>query len=145
MTRLRLIIQTVLDLFAGLPGDVAGVVLRCVANPCGRHDAAAGGTILNCAAVAGDGVGCALGYCGGGLVVDLCAAIPSCRSAMLVNLACTRLPAFGRLELPMGAPIGRCCCCDVAAGAMLRSWRCSNVVCWICCRCLCTSRGVLCS
>ena len=45
MTRLRLIIQTVLDLFAGLPGDVAGVVLRCAARTCGRHVAAAGGTI----------------------------------------------------------------------------------------------------
>ena len=126
----------------GLPGDVVGVVLRCVARPCGRHNAAAGGIILRWVAVGGGAAGCA---CSGGLVVDLCAAIPSRRSAMLVNLECTRLPRFGRLELPMGAPIGRCCCFGFAAGAVLRSWRCSSVVAWICCRRLCASRGVLCS
>ena len=44
--KVKLIVQTVLDLFAGLPGDVVAVALRCDARACGCHVAAAGGTIL---------------------------------------------------------------------------------------------------
>ena len=126
----------------GLPGDVVEWVLRCVARTCGCHIAVAGGTILRWVAFGGGAAGCA---CCGGLVVELCAAISSRRASMLVNLECTRLPGFGRLELPTGVSVSRCCRLGVAVGVVLRSWRCANVVAWICCRRLCASRGVLCS
>ena len=69
-------------------------------------------------------VGCALGCCGGGLVMDLCGDIPVCRTVMFVYLVCTRLPMSGRLELLMGAPIGPGCCCPIAIGGVVRCWRC---------------------
>ena len=47
--------------------------------------------------VGGDVVVGALPYCGVSLAR---------RSAMFVKLVCWRCPVFGRLVLPMGAPIG---------------------------------------
>ena len=129
--KVRLIVQTVLDLFAGLPGDAVVVALRCVARACGCHVAAAGGATLGRAGAVDGGMGCALPYCGGGLAVGPCEVVVACRSAMSVNLLCGRL---GRLVLVMGAPIG----CG-------RSCMCFSPLCWVCSRCLCTSRGVPCS
>ena len=59
--------------------------------------------------------------------MDLCAAIPSLLAAMSVNLECSRVPGFGRLELPTGGPVGLWWRLGAAVGVRLRSWRCTSV------------------
>ena len=119
-----MIVQIVLDRFAGLAGGELWCVVVYEAKACGCQIAEFGGTNRSGLAVGGEVVVGAWSYC----VVSL-----ACRCAMLVKQVCWCCPVLGRLMLPVGAPMGW-------------MWRCmcSNVLCCICCRCLCTSGGVLC-